>query len=86
LARVLAAIEAVTAVSQFELSSLTRSGIRLDRKALVIPNGINTMEIQSTPSSTTPLKGHFNVLFPGGGRFVKGGDLLVEAWPIVKRQ
>jgi glycosyltransferase involved in cell wall biosynthesis len=86
LATALAATEAVTAVSQFELNSLVRCGIRLERKAVVIPNGINVLEIQSASSSTVPLEGNFNLLFPGGGRFVKGGDLLIDALPKVKRQ
>jgi len=74
----------VTAVSQAEISIVEDCDIPLKGRAVVIPNGVNVAEIQSFSSSVMPLKGKFNLLFPGGARFVKGGDLVIEALSKVK--
>ena len=74
----------VTAVSQAEISIVENCDIPLKGRAVVIPNGVNVAEIQSFSSSVMPLKGKFNLLFPGGAKFVKGGDLVIEALSKVK--
>jgi len=74
----------VTAVSQAEISIVENCDIPLKGRAVVIPNGVNVTEIQSFSSSVMPLKGKFNLLFPGGAKFVKGGDLVIEALSKVK--
>jgi len=68
------------------LTSVEKCGIPIRHKSTVIPNGINLSEIQNTPSPTDGPKGGFKLLFPGGGRLVKGGDLLIKALPRVKEQ
>ena len=84
LAKALNRADRVTAVSRFELDAVEKCGISVWPKSLLIPNGINLSEIQGTPSPTAPLRGEFNLLFAGGARFVKGGDLLMKALPRVK--
>lgn len=74
----------VTEVSASMLREYEGRGIRLGGKSLVIGNGINTSEIQRHSTSKSMLKGRFNLLFPGGGKFVKGGDLAVQAMAILK--
>jgi glycosyltransferase involved in cell wall biosynthesis len=51
---------------------------------VVISNGINLADIQRGSSQKSELKGEFKLLFPGGSKFVKGGDLLVTAMATLK--
>jgi len=76
----------ITAVSTAELDAVENCNIPLKDKSIVIPNGVNIQDIQSSVSSIATLKGDFNLLFPGGAKFVKGGDLLIKALPEVKRR
>lgn len=76
----------VTAVSNAELDSVEACDIPVKRKAIVIPNGINISEIQNNVSSLVALRGEFNLLFPGGAKSYKGGDLLIKALPEVKKR
>ena len=84
--RVLNKADVVTAVSHAELKAVETSGISIAHKSVVIPNGVDIRELRSTPASSAPLKGEFNLLFPGGSKFVKGGDLLIRALPAVKER
>ena len=86
LAEALGKADMLTAVSDFELTSVEKCGIPIRHKSTVIPNGINLAEIQNTPLPTGSPKGGFKLLFPGGGRLVKGGDLLIRALPKVKER
>lgn len=86
LARALGGVDMLTAVSDFELGAVENCGIPIRHKSTVIPNGINLLEIQNTKSPVSTLKGGFKLLFPGGGRLVKGGDLLIRALPKVKER
>jgi len=54
-------------------------------KFTIIHNGVNLTEIQETTKLTLKEKGKFNLLFPGGAKFIKGGDLLVKSLPNVKK-
>lgn len=85
LGRALEKAAKVTAVSNAELDMVENCDILLKGKSVVIPNGVNVREIQSSVSSIARLKGEFNLLFPGGAKFYKGGDLLIKALPKVKR-
>jgi teichuronic acid biosynthesis glycosyltransferase TuaC len=78
--------DGVTAVSQAEISIIENCDIPLQGRAVVIPNGVNVAEIQQFSSSVVPLKGEFNLLFPGGTTFRKGGDLTIKALSRVSRQ
>jgi glycosyltransferase involved in cell wall biosynthesis len=86
LAKALGKADMLTAVSDFELDAVENCGIPIRHKSTVIPNGINLLEIQKTKPPVSTLKGGFKLLFPGGGRLVKGGDLLIKALPKVKEQ
>jgi starch synthase len=86
LAKALGKADMLTAVSDFELGAVENCGIPIRHKSTVIPNGINLLEIQKTKPPVSTLKGGFKLLFPGGGRLVKGGDLLIKALPKVKEQ
>jgi glycosyltransferase involved in cell wall biosynthesis len=84
--RALEKADRVTAVSDAELDAVENCGIPLEDKSVVISNGVNICEIQSSRSSIAALKSEFNLLFPGGAKFVKGGDLLIKALPKVVGQ
>ena len=84
LGKALEKADKVTAVSNAELDMVENCDIPLKGKSIIIPNGVNVREIQSSVSSIAKLKGEFNLLFPGGAKFVKGGDLLIKALPKVK--
>jgi glycosyltransferase involved in cell wall biosynthesis len=85
LARALSKADRVTAVSRFELDAVENCGIPVRHKSVLIPNGIELAEFRDVTAATAAPKGSFNLLFPGGARFVKGGDLLLKALPRVKR-
>jgi glycosyltransferase involved in cell wall biosynthesis len=76
----------VTAVSHAEFKAVEKCGISIKNKSVVIPNGVDIRELRDTPASPAPLKGEFNLLFPGGSKFVKGGDLLIRALPEVNER
>jgi glycosyltransferase involved in cell wall biosynthesis len=59
-------------------------GIPIRKKSIVIPNGVDILEIRKT--SKRILKGDFKLFFPGGEKLWKGGDLLVESLSIIKRE
>lgn len=61
-------------------------GIPLKNKFIAIPNGYNLSEVQGISASTLKLKGKFNLLFPGGAKWVKGGDLLIPALAKVRQE
>ena len=69
----------ITTVSYNELYIAKKRLSTLKDKAIVIPNGVNIGEIINSVSEPDKLKGQFNLLFPGGTKYVKGGDLLLEA-------
>lgn len=79
-------VDKVTSVSKAELDIIRSWDITLLNNCVIIPNGVNVREIQGSLTSATALKGEFNLLFPGGAKYVKGGDLLVKALPKVKEQ
>ena len=84
LRKALGKADRVTAVSQGELNVVEDCDIALKGRAVVIPNGVNVAEIQGFSASVIPLKGKFNLLFPGGAKFIKGGDLVIAALLKVK--
>jgi glycosyltransferase involved in cell wall biosynthesis len=69
--------------SAYMLSAWEAMGVSMRDKYAVIPNGVNLSEIRGSLGPASKLKGKYNVLFPGGARFVKGGDLVVRAMPAV---
>ena len=84
--RALGKADKVTVMSDFMLNALEDWGIPLAGKPVVMPVGINVSEIQGSSRSTLELKGKFNLLFPGGWKWTKGGDLLMAALPKVKQE
>jgi glycosyltransferase involved in cell wall biosynthesis len=71
----------VVGPSAYMLSAWEAMGVSIRDKYVVIPNGVNLSEIRGSLGPASKLKGRFNLLFPGGARFVKGGDLVVRAMP-----
>lgn len=49
----------------------------VEDKGIIILNGINTYNINK--ENTLDLKAGFNILFPGGPKLKKGGDILIDA-------
>jgi len=82
--KALSKYDKVTAVSEAELTAVESCDIPIKDKSIVIPNGINIGEVRSG-LSTTKLKGEFNLLFPGGIRLVKGGDIIIESLSDIRR-
>lgn len=82
----LARMDRVTEVSNFMVSALEEWGVNLKNKSAVIYNGINLSEIENSSALTTDLEGEFNLLFPGGPKWTKGGDLLIAALAKVKQE
>lgn len=55
-------------------------------KSVVIRNGIKLSDFQKNLIPTQKLKGKFNLLFPGGARSAKGGDILIETVHKIKNK
>jgi glycosyltransferase involved in cell wall biosynthesis len=82
----LSKMDKVITVSSYELKVWESQGVPLKGKSVVIYDGVNVSQIQDSLASTSKLKGEFNLLFPGGALFVKGGDLLITALAKVKQE
>jgi glycosyltransferase involved in cell wall biosynthesis len=80
----LAKVIRVIGVSDFVIDDWEKQGAKFRNKPIVIYNGISIADIKNSPSLTVDLKGKFNLLFPGGAKWVKGGDLLIAALAKVK--
>jgi len=80
----LAKMNRVIGVSHFIIDAWEKQGVKFKNKPTVIHNGINIGDIKNSSSLTVDLKGKFNLLFPGGAKWTKGGDLLIAALAKVK--
>jgi len=69
----------ITEVSKFILNELENQGISLRNKSVVIRNGITLSEFQRDSIPKLKLKENFNLLFPGGAKIHKGGDIIIKA-------
>ena len=58
--------------------------ISINNKSVVIHNGIRLLEFQRESMPTIRLKGDFDLLFPGGTKSQKNGDLVIKALYRVK--
>jgi glycosyltransferase involved in cell wall biosynthesis len=84
-ARALSEADRVTVSGRFMANELTRWRLPLKNEPVVIPTGIDIAGLKH--SGELPffkLEGGFNILFPGGPKWTKGGDLLVAALAGVK--
>lgn len=80
-------VDKVTHVSAYFMANAFENfGAALKDKSTVIYNGINLSEIQDGSKSTLKLKGKFSLLFPGGAKWAKGGDLLIAALAKVRQE
>jgi glycosyltransferase involved in cell wall biosynthesis len=77
-------MDVVTTVSVFTSEVLHAWEPRLKQDILVIPNGVDILEIRTRANLTPTLRGSFNLLFPGGAKPVKGGVLLIRALAAIK--
>jgi glycosyltransferase involved in cell wall biosynthesis len=80
----LAKVNRVTGVSDFIINAWSEQGVEFKNKPTVIYNGINIADIKNSSSLKVDLKGKLNLLFPGGAKWHKGGDLLIAALVKVK--
>ena len=79
-------MDKIVAVSAFMVKAWEEQGVYLDDKSIVILGGNKIAEIQGYSNSPSKLKGEFNLLFPGGARWIKGGDLVLQCLPKVKKE
>ncbi len=80
----LAKVDRVIGVCDFIIDAWEKQGVEFKNKPALIYNGINLADIKNSSSLTVDLKGKFNLLFPGGAKWTKGGDLLIAALAKVK--
>lgn len=83
--RALASADAVTGVSSFIVQAWREAGAKMNSSA-VIYNGIELSDFTPYQESPSAKVSGFNLLFPGGRKWVKGGDLVIEALSVVKRE
>jgi glycosyltransferase involved in cell wall biosynthesis len=77
--KALTKMDKVTAVSLYMSQSLCESEPQLKEKIIVIPNGVDVAEMLDSVDLTSTSKDSFKILFPGGAKPVKGGDLVIRA-------
>ncbi len=68
----------ITSVASFGRNTLERWAPSLKDKSTVIYNGLDLVDMRQTIPSVE-LSGKFNLLFPGGSKWDKGGDILILA-------
>ena len=69
-----------------QLFNAYKDFLPVEDKGKVIPNGIDLFEFQKELIPNYKLKGEFNLLFPGGAKPSKGGDILIEALSRVREK
>ena len=75
----------ITDVSAYMLNTYEKKlCIFLKGRSVVIPNGVNISDIQN--SLKIDLKGDFRLLFDGGARKVKGGEVMLNALLEIKEK
>jgi glycosyltransferase involved in cell wall biosynthesis len=74
----------IIGVSDFIIDAWAKQGAEFKNKPITIHNSIDINDLKKDSSLKTNLKGKFNLLFPGGSKWSKGGDLLIVALAIVK--
>ena len=77
-------MDKICVVSISELNSLVRIGVNVEGKSEIVHNGVDVRGVREVSSVHSNLKGNFKILFPGGAKWSKGGDLLVEALHAVR--
>lgn len=87
LGKALHRMDRITHVSNFTKSDTLRCwGSQLGSKSIVIPNGINVAQIQCKIQPDLESEGDFRILFPGGAKPGKGGDILFKSLPKVRKE
>jgi glycosyltransferase involved in cell wall biosynthesis len=79
-------VDKITCVSKYAMEVLENSGVQISNKPIVIYNGVDIGEIRRYSAHELPLEGKFKVLFPGGAKAWKGGDLLIESLPRIREK
>jgi glycosyltransferase involved in cell wall biosynthesis len=79
-------VDKVTCVSKYSAKVLENSSISISNKLVTIYNGVDLAEITRYSAPKIPLKGEFKLLFPGGAKLFKGGDLLIKSLPQIKKE
>ena len=77
-------LDYITCVSKYVMNRFEYSGMPIRKKSIVIPNGVNVLEIKKI--SKMNLKGDFKLFFPGGAKSFKGGDLVIKSLSIIKKK
>jgi glycosyltransferase involved in cell wall biosynthesis len=61
-------------------------GEALRARSVVVHNGVDASEVRSSAGLDWTPKGEFSLLFPGGTKWLKGGDLVIEALAEVRQE
>ena len=77
-------VDKITCVSRYAGKMLENSGISIPDEHVIIHNGVDIAEIRKNRRAA--LEGEFRLLFPGGAKIQKGGDLLIKALPSIKKE
>lgn len=80
----LAKTNRVIGVSDFIINAWAEQGVEFKNKPIAIHNSIDISDLKKGATLKADLKGKFNLLFPGGAKWSKGGDLLIVALAMVK--
>lgn len=76
--RALLDFDLVCAVCKYELEALKTWGLPSSVRSQVVYNGVNIDRIREIPSSSSAKPSGYSILFPGGGKWYKGGDIAVN--------
>lgn len=78
-------IDYIVSECNYFFEIIKRAGIDFnENKKVLIPKGINLNKIKNIKPFR--LKKCFKILFVGGARYLKGGDILVKALPLIKKE
>jgi glycosyltransferase involved in cell wall biosynthesis len=83
--KALSKVDFVTSPSAYTINDWKRAGASFN-KSEVTHSAVDVAEIQKEFHPISKTGNSFSILFPGGARFVKGGDLLIRSLPKVKKE
>jgi len=79
-------VDKITCVSKYLVRLLENSGISISNRPITIYNGVDITEIRENSVPKIALEGEFRLLFPGGAKLFKGGDLSIKSLPSIKKE
>ena len=76
----------VIAMSNFMIRAWEDQGVYLRYKTTVIIGGMEVTEMMRYRAPAFKNENGFKLLFPGGAKYIKGGDILIKSIPKVKKE